>query len=147
MRACEALRGYAHLLALERRFRKTGRMTIEDAVRAAVAQCIEDGHLVDYLTAHRAEAEDMLFTMEDEERAMRVHWECVEREAREAGFAKGQAAGFEKGLMEGREEGREEGRRALAANAAKMVRSGTLTLQQASEGLGLTEDEINQAMR
>ena len=44
MRACEALRGYSHLLALERQFRKGGRMEVADAVRAAVAQCIEDGY-------------------------------------------------------------------------------------------------------
>lgn len=141
MKACEALRGYAHLIALERSFCKSGSMAIEDAVRAAVVQCINDGYLVDYLMAHRAEAEDMLFTMEDEERAMRVHWEAVEREAREVGFEKGMKQGIEQGLVEGR---REE-RQALIANAAQMVKAGTLTLQQAVEGLSLTEDEIRNA--
>ena len=96
MGACRALKGYAHLLALARENRKGGRMVTRDAIEAAIDQCIADGYLVDYLTAHRAEVGDMLFTMEDEERAMRVHMKAIEREASE----KGEQIGIEKTRLE-----------------------------------------------
>lgn len=114
MEASETLRGYAHLLALARIAHAEG-AELEEAVEVAVDQCIEDGALADYLLAHRAEAMEMLFTIEDEERAQRVHWEAVDREAREAGFKAGHEAGYEAGREEGREEGREDMAASLAA--------------------------------
>ena len=111
MEACEALRGYAHLLALARGNADSG-MDLEGAVSAAVERCIREGALADYLVEHRAEVESMLFTIEDEERAMRVHWKAVEREARESGMKAGLQEGREAGLQEGREAGLQEGREA-----------------------------------
>ena len=109
MEACETLRGYAHLVALERTNRRELHMLAQDAARAAVSQCIEDGFLVGYLTEHRAEVEDMLFTIQDEERAMQVHWEAVEREARERGMEQGMKQGMEQGMKQGMKQGMEDG--------------------------------------
>ena len=108
MQACDALRGYSHLLALAREGEKAG-LDTASAVRAAVGQCISESVLEDYLTEHRAEVEQMLFTIQDEERAMRVHEETIEREARERGMEAGLAEGRAQGLTEGRAEGRAKG--------------------------------------
>ena len=114
MQASEALRGYAHLLALARENKRAG-MLLSEAVGKAVDRCIDEGVLAGYLSERRAEAKEMLFTIEDEERAMRVHWQAVEKEAREHGLSEGLKEGREKGLAEGREEGREEGRAEILA--------------------------------
>ena len=112
MQACETLRGYAHLLALARK-REAAGMDLRAAVHDAVFRCIDEGVLADYLTAHREEAEEMLFTTEDEERAMRVHYAAVEREAREKGFDEGRS----KGLDEGRAEALADSVKAIMASA------------------------------
>lgn len=112
MEASETLRGYAHLLALARANRDAG-MDIGEAVGAAVDRCIDEGVLGDYLSEHRAEAKEMLFTMEDEERMMRIHWENVDREAREQGWKQGHLDGRQKGLEQG-----------LSGLAAKLRESG-----------------------
>lgn len=118
MEACESLRGYSHLLALARGGRRRG-LGLDDAVCEAVSRCIDEGVLSSYLSAHRAEAIEMLFTIEDEERAMRVHWETVEREAREKGYADGQEKGFSdgrnKGYADGQVKGMAKGMDALTA--------------------------------
>ena len=126
MAASETLRGYAHLLALARGFAKGG-MPLEDAVERAVARCIDEGCLSGYLSAHRMEVQEMLFTIEDEERALRVHREAIAREATEEGLAKGMAEGMAEGLEQGR---REEADR-IAANLRAM---------------GLSEAQIEQAL-
>ena len=106
--ACEALKGYSRLVTYARGFRADG-MDQDVAVHAAVEQCIHEGVLADYLSAHRAEVEEMLFTIQDEERAMRVHMENLERRATETGMAKGLEKGMEKGLEEGMAKGLEQG--------------------------------------
>ena len=60
MEACEALRGYAHLIAHERKNRKEHGMDMREAARQAISQCISEGLLADYLIEHRAEVENML---------------------------------------------------------------------------------------
>ena len=144
MEACTTLKGYAHLVALERRNRTERGMRYRDAVRAAVDECIRDGVLAEYLTGHRAEVEDMLFTIQDEERAMRVHWKAVEREAREKGYADGREDGYadgrEKGYADGREEGREEGRK---STVLQLVLSGALDSETAADTLGVTKEELD----
>ena len=122
MRACSALRGYARLVALERANRKRG-MAMRDAARAAVDQCIVEDLLADYLVGHRAEVEDMLFTMQDEERAMRVHYKAIEREARE------------QGMQQGRTD-----------TLLELVQEGSLSAEQAASKLGVTEERLSEML-
>ena len=94
----------------------------------------------------------MLFTIQDEERAMRVHWKAVEREAREKGYADGREDGYadgredgyadgrEKGYADGREEGREEGRK---STVLQLVLSGALDSETAADTLGVTKEELD----
>ena len=149
MQACETLRGYAHLLALARANEATG-MDLWEAVHEAVSQCIEEGVLADYLTTHREEAEEMLFTIQDEERAMRVHYEAVEREAQEKGFEKGLKQGLEQGIEQGIEQGhaegfdkgRAEGRaKALAESVRAIMASTQCSAATAMETLQIPEED------
>ena len=142
MGACRALKGYAHLLALARENRKGGRMVTRDAIEAAIDQCIADGYLVDYLTAHRAEVGDMLFTMEDEERAMRVHMKAIEREASE----KGERIGLQKGMQKGEQIGLQKGEQiGIEKTRLEMLRnlmsSTGKSAQEAMEMTGIPEEE------
>lgn len=141
MRACEALRGYAHLLALARANRDMG-MGLAEAVSAAVDCCIDEGALAEYLSEHRAEAKQMLFTIEDEERAMRVHWEAVGREAREHGMREGMEEGLKRGMAEGLEKGMERGRKAGRAEGRKAGRAEGL-----EQGRAETRNEIAANLR
>ena len=122
MAASRTLAGYAHLLALTRGNAESG-MDLQEAVKCAISQCIDEGQLADYLSAHRTEVEEMLFTIEDEERALQVHYEALEREATE----KGMAQGLEQGLEQGRQEEAER----ISANLRAM---------------GLSEEQIDQAL-
>ena len=63
---CEALAGYAELVA---RVRSNGAtMDFSKAVDRAVASCIRDGILAEYLAPRRAEVKDMFMTEYDEDR-------------------------------------------------------------------------------
>lgn len=125
METCETLRGYAHLLALARANRESS-MELDEAVSTAVDRCIDEGVLATYLSEHRAEAKEMLYTIEDEERAMRIHWEAVDREAREHGLNEGRKQGIEQGRSEGKSEARAE----IAANLRSLGVDETI-IQQA----------------
>ena len=108
MGASETLRGYAHLLALVRGKEACG-FDLRDAVDDAVDECIAEGILEAYLTSHRVEAKDMLFTMEYEERAQEIHREAIAREAREQGYKEGHDEGYAAGRDEGYSAGRDAG--------------------------------------
>ena len=82
---CEALAGYAHLVAKTREFCAT--MTMEEAISAAIDECVARGLLVDYLTGKRAEVASMYLTEWDEE-AFR---ENLRRESLEEGREKERA--------------------------------------------------------
>ena len=121
MGACETLRGYAHLLALARRNRESG-LGYREAAGAAIDECIAEGVLAEYLGKHRAEVMEMLFTMEYEEKAQRIHQEAIRREAWEEGLEAGREAGFEQGLRDGREQGLRDGLEEGREQGAKQER-------------------------
>ena len=114
---CEALTGYAHLIALVREERDNG-VEMSEAVDRAVLRCIDEGVLNDYLAERRAAVVDMFLTEYDEDR---VH---------------------ELFRQEGREEGREEMAEETLHRVADTVRAGALNLRQASEFFGFDETQI-----
>ncbi|MBQ9044095.1 MAG: hypothetical protein IJ111_14930 [Eggerthellaceae bacterium] len=67
-KACPALAGYARFVELVRMYNDGGQMSLADAVAAAIEQCVEEGHLADYLKEKRAEVFDMFLTEYDAER-------------------------------------------------------------------------------
>lgn len=123
--ACSVLAGYAHFVALVRRARENGR-TLDQAVDEAMASCIAEGVLEEYLRKRRAEVKDMFLTEYDQER----HERCL----------------LEEGRREGREEGQSESRKRFLDRAAGLVRAGELTLADAARIFGFAEEDIDAAI-
>ena len=91
MEQCRMLKGYAQYVAHVRKCTET--MPLNEAVKRAVEECIEQGILRDFLRKNKAEVKSMSIFEYDEEK-VKALWK---RES------------FEDGLEQGREEGREEG--------------------------------------
>ncbi|MBQ9061214.1 MAG: hypothetical protein IJ121_00090 [Eubacterium sp.] len=106
---CRALRDYTELIQTIRVHEET--MYIDDAIEAAVDECIERGILKEFLVSHKAEVKEMF--------ALEYHEEITKRDLREQaikeGLEEGRAEGRAKGLEEGHAKGLEEGRAELAA--------------------------------
>ncbi|MBQ3686665.1 MAG: hypothetical protein II932_02420 [Treponema sp.] len=102
---CPLLGEYAAFIADIRQGQAAG-LPLAKAVDAAVIYCIRrGGKLAEFMRKHKAEASGMyLFGVDFE----KIHWEAVEREAREAArkemFEEGRRDGLAKGLAEAREE-------------------------------------------
>lgn len=137
-------------------------MNLNDAVEAAVDQCIEEGVLTEYLRRQRAEVCEMSLTEYDEadergrlENEVRIAKEHAHRqgyeegrqqgleEGLEQGLERGLQKGIEQGLEQGLQQGLEQGQRLFAVRAAEAVRSGSLTLTKAAQLFGLDEEEIS----
>lgn len=76
----------------------------------------------------------MLLSEFDEAETMRL----LREEAREDGFLEGRADGFK----EGRKEGGDEVREQYLLRAVEAIRSNSISVGQASELFGFTEEEI-----
>lgn len=141
-------------------------MNLNDAVEAAVDQCIEEGVLTEYLRRQRAEVCEMFLTEYDEaderrrlENEVRIAKEHAQEQGHRQGFEEGRQQGLEEGLEQGLErglqkgieqgleqglqQGLEQGQRLFAVRAAEAVRSGSLTLAKAAQLFGLDEEEIS----
>ena len=136
MEACDELRGYAHLTALYRKLVK--HLEPREAMDAAIATCMEDGLLVDYLALRRSEVIDLLLAewKEDEYREM------IRREAKEDGFEEG----FDEGRTKGFDEGLSKARKEQLAHVATAVRSGIMSASDAASIFGCSEESIAAAM-
>lgn len=95
---------------------------------------LPEGEVKDYLRMKRAEVVDMLLTEYNAEEVKAV----LREEAIEEGRAEGRA--------EGRTEGREEARTEMIGSLSPMVRNGRLTLQEAAQIVGISEDEFRESM-
>jgi len=93
---CEALGGYSVFVSKVWEYRQT--MTLEDAMKAAIRYCIENGILKLFLETHSSEVQNMLIT----------EWNL--EEAQQAWLAQGRDEGRSEGRTEGRNEGRNEGK-------------------------------------
>ena len=142
MEASETLRGYAHLVKLYRYWESKGQLDSREAARKAIEQCIDDGYLVDYPTAHRAEVESMLFTMADEERALKLHIETLAREAAREAALKAALKARNEGLSEGLREGLSKGRdQAMRENLQSIMSSMECTLDRAMDILQIPQED------
>lgn len=89
----KTLRDYVEYTDRVRRY--ANEMSIEEAVDRAVAECIKEGILTEFLSRNQAEAKKMSIYEYDEEKHMRME--------REASFADGKQEGLEEGLEKGLE--------------------------------------------
>lgn len=104
-------------------------MELEDALDAAVQQCVDEGILADYLKDKRAKVKDMFLTEYDEAKVM--------RQLREEAIEMGIEEGIEKGIEKGRAEEHAE----MLARVAGKVKTGVLSLQDAID-LGFSQEEL-----
>ena len=127
---CRTLKEYSELIQMVRENEKT--MYIEDAIDAAVNDCIDRGILKVFLESHRAEVKEMF--------ALEYHEELTMRDLREQAIKEGLEEGRAKGLAEGREKGRAEGRaEGVFETLDSLVKDGILTVEAAAERAGVTE--------
>jgi len=92
---CATLDGYSAFIDKVREKEKS--MSREEAMKAAIKDCMDNNILKPFLETHSTEVFNMLLT----------EWNT--EEAKEVWYEEGWEEGLEKGLEEGREEGREEG--------------------------------------
>ena len=97
LKACRALEEYSGFVAIMKENIAKGTV-LGDAIDKTIEECIQKGILADILRHNRMEVKEMLFTMEDAERAMKVHEKAVAKEAAERGRAEGMEKGMERGM-------------------------------------------------
>ena len=91
MAACSTLEEYAIFIDRVRRYADLSMSAaeMEKAVDKAVNECIKEGVLFDFLTAHKAEVKGMILTDYDEEKTMAM----FKREYRQDGYSEGRLEG------------------------------------------------------
>ena len=106
MEACRSLRDYAEYTDRVRRYAKE--MELRKAVERAVAECIEEGILTEFLKKNRAEVVHVSIYEYDAEKHMRQEKEESWEEGHRAGLEEGHRTGLEEGHRTGLAEGRKE---------------------------------------
>lgn len=106
MEACRSLRDYAEYTDRVRRYAKE--MELRKAVERAVAECIEEGILTEFLKKNRAEVVHVSIYEYDAEKHMRQEKEESWEEGHRTGLEEGHRTGLEEGHRIGLEKGREE---------------------------------------
>ena len=136
MTACRMLEEYAIFIDKVRGYIEPNMepAELEKAMDRAVDECLEEGVLAEFLSAHRAEVRNMILTEYDEAKTM----EMFKKEFREDGIAIGLAQGLEKGRREGEKTGEERGRRVIAA---RMKARGTSD-EEIADILGVNAEQL-----
>lgn len=116
LQSCKTLADYAEYTACIRKYAEE--MDTEDAVECAIAECIQEGILEEFLRKNRAEAKRMSIYEYDQARHIRQEREDA----------------WEEGWSEGRDEGRQEEKRNVAARLAEMG----MTAEQIAQAVGET---------
>ena len=116
LQSCKTLADYAEYTACIRKYAEE--MDTEDAVECAIAECIQEGILEEFLRKNRAEAKRMSIYEYDQARHIRQEREDA----------------WEEGWSEGRNEGRQEEKRSVAARLAEMG----MTAEQIAQAVGET---------
>ena len=116
LQSCKTLADYAEYTACIRKYAEE--MDTEDAVECAIAECIQEGILEEFLRKNRAEAKRMSIYEYDQARHIRQEREDA----------------WEEGWSEGRDEGRQEEKRNVAARLAEMG----MTAEQIAQVVGET---------
>ncbi len=94
--ASPVLAGYVYLVERVREYNKARRMPLEEAVGAAIEDCLAAGHLASYLQEKRAEVRSMFMTEYDEE--------LLRAQDRSDGYRDGFANGVDEGKKQGIEQ-------------------------------------------
>lgn len=77
----------------------------DQAISAAMEQCVSEGIMVDFIQKHGSEVRNMLFTQFNLEDAKEVWREEAYEEGMEAGLRDGKQLGLQQGLQQGIQQG------------------------------------------
>ena len=91
-------------------------MNIKTAVNVAVASCIEDGIMEEFLTKHKAEVMSVCLTEFDE----KIFVDGIRKEGIEEGISQGRIAAY-----------------------VEMLNDGMITLKEAAKRLNMSETDLN----
>ena len=127
LQSCKTLADYAEYTACIRKYAEE--MDTEDAVECAIAECIQEGILEEFLRKNRAEAKRMSIYEYDQARHIRQEREDA----------------WEEGWSEGRDEGRQEEKRSVAARLAEMGMAAEQIAQAVGETAAVVEGWLAEA--
>ena len=127
LQSCKTLADYAEYTACIRKYAEE--MDTEDAVECAIAECIQEGILEEFLRKNRAEAKRMSIYEYDQARHIRQEREDA----------------WEEGWSEGRNEGRQEEKRSVAARLAEMGMTAERIAQAVGETAAVVEGWLAEA--
>lgn len=127
MDSCRTLRDYTEYTARVREYAEE--MKIDEAVERAIAECIREGILSEFLSKYRAEAKKVSIYEYDEEKHMRQEREENWRDGNEAG------------IIQGREEERKTGIKVLIETCKELGASQQKTVSKLVEKFSMSMDE------
>lgn len=130
MESCTLLREYVQFIDQVRFYLKK-RYPVDEAVNAAVDDCIQNNILKNFLIKNKSEVIDMCLTEYDEAETMQLFLE--------EGIEIGDKRGFNRGFDRGHEEGLEEG---IYLTMFDFVNEGIITPEFAANRLNLSLEEF-----
>lgn len=135
LQSCKTLADYAEYTACIRKYAEE--MDTEDAVECAIAECIQEGILEEFLRKNRAEAKRMSIYEYDQAKHI--------RQEREDAWEEGWSEGRYEGRREGRNEGRQEEKRIVAVRLAEMGMTAEQIAQAVGETAAVVEEWLAEA--
>ena len=145
---CKTLAGYSYFVAKIRS--NLERMPLEEAVTAAVEECIRENVLREFLLEQKSEVIAMSIYEYNEEYARKTFFE----EGQESGYASGKKAGYDQGKEDGIDIGRDIGigigidigdAKRLVQSVQALMKKLSCDEQDACESIGTTIEEYRTA--
>ena len=127
---------------------------MERAVDKAVNECIKEGVLFDFLTAHKAEVKGMILTDYDEEKTMAMFKREYRQdgysegrlEGERIGYSKGEQIGYSKGEEVGYSKGEEIGRNLEKLNIAMNMKAKGMSDKDIADLLDVTQERLKEIL-
>lgn len=156
MEKCKILDEYSQLIARIRFYTDSG-LQLEEAIRRAIHDCIENNVLADYLRENSEVVRQMLLEEMDlkaihEESERRIWQEKGLQEGLSQGLAQGLSQGLSQGLTQGLTQGLSQGltqgdSRTLVKIIASIMEKKHVTLEEACDTAGYTTEEYQAAKK
>ena len=144
MAACSTLEEYAIFIDRVRRYADLSMSAaeMEKAVDRAVNECIKEGVLFDFLTAHKAEVKGMILTDYDEEKTM----EMFKREYRHDGYSEGRLEGEQIGYSKGEQVGYNKGEQEKEKSLAERFKAKGMSDKEIADLLDVTPERLKEIL-
>ncbi len=144
MEACRTLKEYSIFVDKVRRHVKAGKGSdkLSKAVDTAVDECIKEGVLAEFLSAHKAEVKNMILTEYNEEKTK----ELLKKEYWNEGHSVGKLEGRLEGHREGIREGKLEGQREEKYMIAVRLKSMGMPDEKLAKALDITQEELKEIL-